>query len=249
MKKPLIWKAFRAIVFLASVLAFAPPGAASEDKLSEPGWLVDYIDRVPPILMKEPFLELLGQTHQPVPYIYREAVKLTGHSCAAVAGAWAMTRKALEALYPEALPVRGQIKAMMPGSEDEWYIGVFGQVITYLTGAAPRTGFPGAEFGQAFNRRNLMVYRDKPAGTLPPKMVWVFERIDTGERVGVSYDLGKVKPPLTAEEGRMGTKMVNGQATPEEAKIWRENWNARARFVLEQADLTPGLFTVQKLGH
>jgi hypothetical protein len=52
-KKPLIWKAFGAIVFLASVLAFAPPGAASEDKLSEPGWLVDYIDRVPPILMEE----------------------------------------------------------------------------------------------------------------------------------------------------------------------------------------------------
>jgi hypothetical protein len=240
---------WRVVGFCLSLLALsvsASVWASLESGSSESVWLVDYIDRVPPILIKEPFLELLGQNNQPIPYSYKEAVKLTGHSCAAVAGAWIMTRKALEALYPDTLPVRGQIKVMIPGTEDEWFVGIFGQVITYVTGAAPKTGFPGAEFGQAFNRRNLMDYREKPSGTPPPKMVWIFERTDTQAKVSVTYDLSRAKPSMTPEESKMGSKIANGQATPGEAKQWRENWNARAQFVLENGDRTPGVFTVEK---
>jgi len=246
-KRYFYWKVIGFGLSLLTLLASVPVWASSEGRPSGSIWLVDYIDRVPPILIKEPFLELLGQNNQPIPYTYKEAVKLTGHSCAAVAGAWTMTRKALEALYPGTLPVRGQVKVMMPGTEDEWFVGVFGQVITYVTGAAPKTGFPGAEFGQAYNRRNLMVYREKPSGTSPPKMVWIFERTDTRAKVSVTYDLSKAKPSMTSEESKMGSKIANGQANPGEAKQWRENWNARAKFVLEQADMTPGLFSVDRL--
>ena len=60
-----------------------------------------------------------------------------------------MTRKALEALYPDGeIPMRGQISVEAPGAEDEWFVGVFGDVITFVTGASPHTGFIGAEFGK-----------------------------------------------------------------------------------------------------
>jgi hypothetical protein len=135
----------------------------------------------------------------------------------------------------------------MPGSEDEWYVGVFGEVISYITGATPKTGFPGAEFGKAYSRRNLMIYAERPMGTPPPKMVWIFERMDTGVKVGVRYDLEKIMPPSTPQHTEMGSKVAKGQTTPEEIKGWREYWNARVKFVFDHADTLPGLFTVEAL--
>jgi hypothetical protein len=143
--------------------------------------------------------------------------------------------------------VRGQVKVIMPGAEEEWYVGVFGEVITYITGAAPKTGFPGAELGQAYNRRDLMAYKKEPSGTPPVKMVWIFERADTGARVAVRYDLGKIVPPQTPERTEMGAKVVQGKASPQEAKDWQAYWNARAKFVLDNADILPGLITVEAL--
>ena len=77
-------------------------------------WLQKHITDVPPIMMRDPFLGLLGQTDHPLPYTYEEAVKLSGHSCGAVAGAWVITRKALEALYLGDIPERGQIMIEAP---------------------------------------------------------------------------------------------------------------------------------------
>jgi len=241
------WMYIGLLLALFLAVACVPDFASAETKTPETRWLVVYIDKVPAILMREPFLELLGQTDQPVAYTFEEAVKFAGHSCGAVAGAWTITRKALEALYPNTLPVRGRIKVTMPGSEDEWYVGVFGEVISYITGAAPKTGFPGAEFGRAYNRRLLMTYKEKPAGTPPAKMVWVFERTDTGAKVAIRYDLSKIKPVQTDERTEMGAKVARGQATPEETKEWREYWNARAKFVLDHADTLSGFFTVETL--
>ncbi|MBS3920262.1 MAG: hypothetical protein KG012_15435 [Deltaproteobacteria bacterium] len=235
------------VIIFVGMSVSNPHGALPEPLTSETKWLVDYIEKIPPVLMKEPFLELLGQTDRPVPYTFREAVKLAGHSCGAVAGAWVITRKALQTLYPDTLPVRGRIKVTMPGAEDEWYVGVFGEVITYLTGAAPKTGFPGAEFGQAYNRRNLMNYREKPSGIPPAKMVWIFERIDTGAKVAIRYDLNQIKPPQTPERTEMGAKVASRKATPEEVREWREYWNARAKFVLDHGDTLTGFFVVEKL--
>ena len=63
--------------------------------------------------------------------------------------------------------MRGQIAVEAPGAEDEWFVGVVGEVITFITGAAPKTGFIGAEFGQTddvFVRQNKMVYPEEPTG-------------------------------------------------------------------------------------
>ncbi|HHX51694.1 MAG TPA: hypothetical protein GX711_09680 [Clostridia bacterium] len=126
-------------------------------------------------------------------------------------------------------------------------MGVFGEIITYLTGAAPSSGFPGSEFGQAYNRRDLMVYPEEPSGTPPPKMVWTFERLDNGAKVGVAYDLMKVTPPATPERQEMSGKMARGEATPEEAADYVKYWNDRTISVFERADTLEGFFKVEKL--
>ena len=123
-------------------------------------WDQAYITEVPPIMMSEPYFSIFGQSQDPIPYYYEEAVRLAGHSCGAITGAWTITKKALEILYPDGeVPVRGQIAVEAPGAEDEWFVGVFGDVITFITGASPHTGFIGAEFAKAndvFLRQNLI---------------------------------------------------------------------------------------------
>lgn len=243
-----------------------PPAVAATDVPTEPAvteapvptepataplWTQEYITQVPPIMMFEPYFEIFGQSQTAVPYTYETAVKLAGHSCGATAGAWTITRKALEALYPNGeIPVRGQISVEAPGAADEWYVGVFGEVITYVTGAAPKTGFIGSEFGQVndlFIRQNKMIYMDAPSGTPPPQMEWIFTRLDTGAKVGVNFNLSVITPLSTPERTEMGAKMAAAKATPEEAAEYYEYWNARAKFVFENADTLDGFFNVKVL--
>lgn len=212
-------------------------------------WTQDYITQVPPIRMIEPYFQMFGQAQAAVPYYYEEAVKLAGHSCGATAGAWTITRKALEVLYPNGdTPVRGQIAVTAPGAEDEWYIGVFGEIITFLTGAAPKTGFIGSEFGETnsnFVRQKKMVYLDAPSGKQPPQLEWIFTRLDNGAKVGVNFNLSVITPIATPERQEMGKKMAAGTATPEEAAKYYEYWNARAKFVFTNADTLDGFFNVK----
>ena len=76
--------------------------ASGEKAASEPDygfeWDQDYIREVPPIMMIEPYFQIFGQSQVPVPYSYEDAVKLAGHSCGAVTGAWTITQKALSAI-------------------------------------------------------------------------------------------------------------------------------------------------------
>ena len=241
--------------FPITVYQEAPPTTAdaiaegtTADMAEGFAWDQDYITEVPPLMMYDPYFSIFGQSQEPVPYYYEEAVKLAGHSCGATTGAWTIARKALDVLYPDGeVPVRGQIAVEAPGMEDEWFVGVFGEIITYITGAAPHTGFIGAEFGQTddvFVRQNKMVYTEEPTGQLPPFREWIFTRLDTGTRVGVKFNLVVITPIPTPARQAMGKKMAAGEATPEEAADYIEYWNARARFVLEKADMD-GFFTVK----
>lgn len=210
-------------------------------------WDQAYIDAVPPIMMLEPYFKIFGQSQVAVPYYYDDIIKLAGHSCGATAGAWTISKKALEVLYPDGeIPVRGQIAVDAPGAQSEWYTGVFGEIIAFITGAAPGTGFIGAEFGEANNlfvRQYKMTYPKEPTGTQPPKMEWVFTRLDTGRKVGVNFNLAIITPIATEERQAMGAKLAQGLATPEEAEDYYQYWNDRARFVFENQDME-GFFNV-----
>ena len=251
------------LIFVMTVLAFSvgnPGVVAAPEDLGSPAkdqvnikvhWDQKYIDDVPPIMMLEPYLFMFGQVDEAIPYTYEDVVKLSGHSCGATAGAFVIARKALDELYPgDEIPVRGQIKVYVPGAEDQWNLGVFGEAITYITGAAPKTGFNGSEFGQVndlYVRQNKMIYTDLPTPTQPPMMKWIFERTDTGKRVSVQYKINLIQPPATPYWTELGKKMALGSATPEEASAYIEYWNARAVFVFENADTLNGFFVVEPL--
>ena len=144
--------------------------------------------------------------------------------------------------------MRGQIVVDAPGAEDEWFVGVFGDVITFVTGAAPHTGFIGSSFGKTddiFVRQNKMVYDEEPTKQMPPAREWVFTRLDTGATVGVKYNLVIILPIPTPGRIAMGKKMAAGEATAEEAADYIEYWNARAIYTLDNADVIDGFITVK----
>ena len=215
-------------------------------------WNYEYIQQVPPIMMRDPLIEILGQTDKPIPYFYEDAVKIAGHSCIVVASAWMMTRLALEQLYPDGeVPVRGQIKIEMPGAEDEWNLGVYSEVMSYVTGAASKYGFSGSLFAKenpSTIRKNKLIFTEKAVGTPPPKMKWIFTRLDNHKVVTSSWNIALVQPKTDEKFLKnIGSKVASGKATPEELAKFHDNWNAAARFVLENAKTVDGLITINTL--
>ena len=70
-----------------------------------------FFDAVPRFKMRDPLAEFLGAAEGGVlEYAYVDVVKLAGHSCPTVLGAWLTTRAALARLYGDELPQRGEIR-------------------------------------------------------------------------------------------------------------------------------------------
>ena len=115
-------------------------------------------------------------------------MKLAGHSCPTVAGAYLMTGKALAELYGNELPVRGAIKVEFRDGQGDGVTGVIANVVGLLTGAAQYGGFKG--IGGRFDRRNLLHFDAGISGDIR------FTRIDTGASVETTYhpELAPLRP-------------------------------------------------------
>ena len=102
-------------------------------------WKQLFYDEVEPIKLKDPLAVFLGAIDEQEEFIftYEDAVKLAGHSCPAVSGAYKVTEKALKALYGSETPMRGGISVKVLGSIDNGANGPISQVISLITGAAP----------------------------------------------------------------------------------------------------------------
>ncbi len=73
----------------------------------------DFLDEVRPIRFREPLAETLGAVKgvgAVLEYSFVDVVKMAGHACPTVAGAYLSCQKALEALYLDEIPVRGEIR-------------------------------------------------------------------------------------------------------------------------------------------
>ena len=106
----------------------------------------DFLKEVAPIRFKEPFAETLGaftKKDAVVEYALTDVVKLAGHVCPTTVGAYLCCQKALKKLYPNEIPVRGDITITIHGEPHEGVYGVISQIFSFLTGAAPNTGFKG----------------------------------------------------------------------------------------------------------
>lgn len=191
----------------------------------------EFFDNAPVIRLRDPLAQLLGSATEGVmDYHYADAVRLTGHSCPTVAGAFLTARAALQALYPDRLPERGGIAVHMPSSEAEGTSGVVAQVLTLLTGATGQGGFKG--IGGRFARHGLLSFatgHGENGGAVR------FERLDTGAAVAVMFDASRI-PADESQRERMQA-VIQNRETPEQQAEFARLWQARVRrMLLEHAD-------------
>jgi hypothetical protein len=189
----------------------------------------DFYDQAPVVRTHDPFAAMLGAARDGVlEYHYVDAVRLAGHSCPTVAGAFLIGRAALAALYPDEPAERGAIAVHMPAPESEGTTGVVAQVLTLLTGAASVNGFHGIQ-GQ-FKRRGLLSFADHREGE-----AITFKRRDTGESVAVTLDVSLVSGD-PAQGARMAAILQN-TADDSQRTAFADAWQDRVRrLLLEFAD-------------
>ncbi|WII92945.1 hypothetical protein QEO94_09985 [Kingella negevensis] len=202
--------------------------------------LLPFLSQVPAIQLRDPLVQFLGATPDGVlEYSYIDAVKLCGHSCPTVAGAYVMVVKGLQALYPNATPERGNIEVAMRGGRAEGTVGVTATVAQLLTGAAAETGFAGIGAHGRFSRRDLLVFDADIAEEL------VLRRKDIGASVAVSFN-GKIVP-FAPEMREIMPLAVSGQATAEQLARFGELWQTRVKAILLDNWDNPELVLVKLL--
>lgn len=191
-----------------------------------------FFDAVPPITLRDPLAEILGAAEGGlIEYRFADAVRLAGHSCPTVAGAWLMTTRALRSLYGDAVPERGGVTVAFGDSQTDGVTGVIASVATLLTGAAGVGGFKG--LGGRFSRRELLSF--DAAGVADIR----FTRRDTGASVQVSLDLSPV--PGDSRMGMLLPLLLSGSATKDEARLFGELWQDRVRRILTEFHDDPRL--------
>ena len=201
----------------------------------------EFFDRAPQLLMRDPLAQFLGATPDGVmAYRYQDAVKLAGHSCPTVAGAYLMVVKGLSALYGGDIPERGGIEVLMRDGRDEGTTGVIANVAMLLTGAAPETGFAGVGPMRLFGRRDLLAF-----GSGDERGEMLLRRRDTGAAVAVSYN-----PSIAPWPAEMQTLMplaVSGRADDAQLKRFGEIWQERVEAVLTKLADDPRLVIVENV--
>jgi hypothetical protein len=168
------------------------------------------------VVLRDPLAEFLGAAEGGrLEYSYADAVKLTGHSCPTVAGAWLATVDALEALYPGELPERGGMRVELRGGVEEGVSGVVASVAGLVTGAAGEGGFKG--IGGRFVRRGLLAFGAPIAADLR------FTRLDTGR----SLDIDLPRAPMAESLKASLREALSPDASAEARQRFARAWQAR----------------------
>ena len=192
-----------------------------------------FFEQVEPIRLKEPLAETLGAFEEEgaiLEYTFTDVIKMAGHACPTVTAAYLACQKALEKLYPDDIPVRGEIAVTVYGEPDEGVYGVMSQVIAFLTGAAPATGFRG--LGHRFKRKDLLRFSSEKID--PQAMCFEFSRLDSGGAVLVRlYPQRTPFPESKAKRLQKLLEMVIWEAAKEEQKKeFQELWLEKVKDML-----------------
>lgn len=183
----------------------------------------EFFAAVPRLTLHDPLAELLGAAENGrIEYGYTDAVKLAGHSCPTVAGAYLMTLKALARLYPDGLPERGGIRVELNAAQTDGVAGVTAAVAGLLTGAAGEDGFKG--LAGRFSRRNLLGFGAAIDAEL------CFTRIDSGAHVTATYHPEVV--PAPPELQKLMPKLLAGTTSAAEATEFGRLWQLRVKRIL-----------------
>ena len=196
-----------------------------------------FFDKVPSIQLQDPLSNFLGAFEEGKMEInYIECVKLAGHSCPTVAGAYLMAMKGLEALYGDQLPQRGSIHVSMKAGEADGVTGVICNVISFIAGANGIGGFKGLNGNMA--RNNLVSYDVPMNGEVK------LTRLDTDESVTLSYNPSMI-PADPMMQPLMG-KAMQGMASDDEKKEFGRLWQARVENILLSTELWDDMIKITK---
>lgn len=191
-----------------------------------------FFDQVPPLLLRDPLAELLGAAEGGlIEYRYLDAVRLAGHSCPTVAGAWLLTTRALRALYDGDIPERGAVRVDFGESQRSGVAGVIASVIGLLTGAAGVGGFKGLAGRHA--RRDLLQFEVAEIEGVR------FARLDRPRAVVGNVDLSSV--PGDPRMGELLPGILQGVASAEERALFGALWQERVRRILVDHHDDPAL--------
>jgi len=195
-----------------------------------------FFDQVPKILVHDALAQTLGAVRDGLmEYRYIDAVKLAGHSCPTVAGAWLMTRAALARLYPERTPRRGEIRVELRETQDAGVAGVIASVASLVTGAAGSGGFKG--LGGRYARRELLAFGVPMHGQMR------FVRLDNGRSVEASHHLDAAPRPAalrTQMQAALGT-----QTDAAKREAFAQSWQDWVRTILIDHADDPDLITLE----
>lgn len=194
-----------------------------------------FFKEVRSIRLADPLAALLGAAEAgELVYGYEDAVKLAGHSCPTVAGAYLMTLKALARLYPDRLPERGGVRVELREPQEAGTTGVTAAVAGLITGAAGEGGFKG--LGGRFARRGLLSFGVAMAGELR------CTRLDTGAAVEAAYH-PEIVPPEPAMPPLMA-RLMSGEASMDERQEFGRLWQLRVKRILIDHIDDPALITL-----
>lgn len=187
-----------------------------------------FFDEAPRIRVRDPLAAFLGAAEDGIiEYTYADAVKLAGHSCPTVAGAYLMCRAALAELFADELPERGAVRVSFREAQDTGVTGVMANVASLVTGAAGAGGFKG--IGGRFDRRHLLTFSAGHSGEMR------VERTDLRDAVEVAY-----RPEIVPAAPRMRElleRIAAGSASDAERREFGVLWQERVkRILLDFAD-------------
>ncbi len=200
-------------------------------KSSKKGEVMKYpkfFDEVNKIKLYDPLGEFLGAFEDGVVEVtYRDCVIMAGHSCPTVAGAYIATFNALEALFGDELPIRGEIKVELSEPVREGVIGVIGNVAAFICGVAGDSGFGGV--GGRFSRRDKLEFGKGFDGDIR------FTRLDTQKSVTLKIDTSVVKGDPRLME--LLQKNLKGLANPQEQEEFPKLWQERVKAMVTNSSI------------
>ncbi len=184
----------------------------------------DFFKEIESIILYDDLAEFLGSTDDGLIEIsYTEIVKMAGHSCAVVGGAYLMASIGLKALYGNDFPRRGHIKVEVKSPLEEGNTGVMASVLSNITGATSTTGFGGIQ--GKFARRGLMFF------DVPMDASIRLTRMDTGKSVEINYNPAKVVQP-----GKILMSAIAPNVSEEQKKSFPHRWQEMVKTIFDSAD-------------
>jgi hypothetical protein len=161
-----------------------------------------------------------------IEYSYLDVVKLSGHSCPTVAGAFLILSVAIESLYTDSIAIRGDMRVRLRDSKDTDTTGVIANILSYITGASDEGGFKGLNGN--FARDNLLSF-DANIDAL----VEIYS-ISQDKSIKLNYDHSPIKPNPNLQQ--LMKLVVSNSADSSQKQEFRKLWQERVATILDSKD-------------